>query len=448
MIDLTPLDVRKKRGDFRSRLRGYDPEEVDSFLELVAERLEALVKENMNLSEEGDRQATQLTAVEEREKAIQDALVTAQRLRDDLKDQTRQEAEVVRKQAEQEAEVLRSHAKREAELLRREAEGEIDRRLGGLDSLIRERKEALAELERKRTKFLKAFRSLLERELDGIEVEEARTPLEELPLDLQLGGEVDTEEPLAIDEPLEEEEPALVEEAEEPALFHEAAESATEEAIEGPLSLGEGDGSDAPDEAVAPVEDEAVAAVEDEAVEEPEVISLAEDVSEALVATALGGMADAEPTPVEDLAPDDGAFSTQKFEPAFGSSLGEETEDLPQAETTEPSSALEEPASEGDQQPATDSLLAVPVGEMLMDDLAPTGTDEAPREAGETDVGATPDLLETEEEPGPEPQASSPGSESPQPPSDPGPSQPVWLSAILKEEHEERSESDEEDRQA
>jgi hypothetical protein len=85
---------------------------------------------------------------------------------------------------------------------------------------------------------------------------------------------------------------------------------------------------------------------------------------------------------------------------------------------------------------------------MLMDDLAPPEANEAPQDAEETDVGATPDLLETVEEPGPEPQASSPGSQSPQPPSDPGPSQPVWLSAILKEEDEEGSEPDEEDRQA
>ncbi len=47
MIDLTPLDVRKKRGDFGKGLRGYDPQEVDAFLELVAERMEVLVKENL-----------------------------------------------------------------------------------------------------------------------------------------------------------------------------------------------------------------------------------------------------------------------------------------------------------------------------------------------------------------------------------------------------------------
>lgn len=47
MIHLTPLDVRKKQGDFRKILRGYDPEEVDTFLDLVAERMEVLVKQKV-----------------------------------------------------------------------------------------------------------------------------------------------------------------------------------------------------------------------------------------------------------------------------------------------------------------------------------------------------------------------------------------------------------------
>ncbi|MSR22300.1 MAG: DivIVA domain-containing protein [Gemmatimonadetes bacterium] len=45
MIDLTPLDVRKKKGDFGKTMRGYDPREVDHFLELVTERMDELVKE-------------------------------------------------------------------------------------------------------------------------------------------------------------------------------------------------------------------------------------------------------------------------------------------------------------------------------------------------------------------------------------------------------------------
>ena len=44
MIDLTPLDVRNKRGDFKKKLGGgYDSQEVDTSLELVPEGLELLV---------------------------------------------------------------------------------------------------------------------------------------------------------------------------------------------------------------------------------------------------------------------------------------------------------------------------------------------------------------------------------------------------------------------
>ena len=51
MIDLTPLDVRKKKGDFGRGLRGYDTAAVDGFLDLAAERMEELVRENATLRE-------------------------------------------------------------------------------------------------------------------------------------------------------------------------------------------------------------------------------------------------------------------------------------------------------------------------------------------------------------------------------------------------------------
>lgn len=177
MIDLTPLDVRKKRGDFRRILRGYDPEEVDAFLELVGERLEELVKNNLVLSDRAERLERSLAALEQRESAVQEALVTAQELRRE-----------VHEQSQRDAEVLKGHASREAMLLRAEAEAEIARRLGEVDSMLQERRHALDDLERSRRKFLKSFRGLLERELDTVEVEEARAPLEEAPLELELRG--------------------------------------------------------------------------------------------------------------------------------------------------------------------------------------------------------------------------------------------------------------------
>ena len=165
MIDLTPLDVRKKRGDFGKGLRGYDPQEVDTFLELVAERMEVLVKENLAFRGEIDQLGQKVVVQEGREQAVQDALVTAQELRQDVKKQ----------------------AHREAKLLEREARGRVKVMIAESEKLLTEHHTALQELERQRERFLKAFRTLLERELDTVEVEFGRAPLEDVTLDLELG---------------------------------------------------------------------------------------------------------------------------------------------------------------------------------------------------------------------------------------------------------------------
>lgn len=155
MIDLTPLDVRKKRGDFAKRVRGFDPEEVDAFLELVAERMEVLVKENLAFREEIQQLGERVIVQEGREQAVQEALVTAQALRQDVEKQ----------------------ARREAELLEREARERIRRMIIESEKLLADHTAGLEELERQRERFLKSFRTLLERELDTVEVELGRAPL-------------------------------------------------------------------------------------------------------------------------------------------------------------------------------------------------------------------------------------------------------------------------------
>ncbi len=150
MIDLTPLDVRKKRGDFRRILRGYDPDEVDHFLELVAERMEGLVRENFSFSERIARLQEQVGSLEGREKAVHEALVTAEKLRGDVKEQARREAEVILREAE-------------ADARRRREDGE---------RAVAEQEAALAGLRRERRQFLMAFRSMLERQVERLDAEE------------------------------------------------------------------------------------------------------------------------------------------------------------------------------------------------------------------------------------------------------------------------------------
>jgi DivIVA domain-containing protein len=188
MIDLTPLDVRKKRGDFKRGLRGYDPEDVDGFLELVAERFEVLVRENLTLAERAERLEEQVRSQEGREKAVNDALVTAQQLREDISGQARREADTIRGNAEAEAKAMVDRARVDAGMVRREVEKEIDAALREARRRLEEAQEALENLERNRARFLKSFRTLLEREMDGVEVEEGRSALDLPTIDLELLG--------------------------------------------------------------------------------------------------------------------------------------------------------------------------------------------------------------------------------------------------------------------
>jgi len=201
MIDLTPLDVRRKRGDFTKALRGYDTQQVDSFLELVAEHLEDLVKQNLQLTERVERLTEQVEAQSGREQAVNDALVTAQQLREDISTTAEREADVIRSSARADAERLRSEAERDARDLRSEAERDANRMhvdaqaearkiVSDSERRVEELHHVMRELERRRARFLTNFRQLLERELDTVEVQESRNVDEDMPVDLDLGGRI------------------------------------------------------------------------------------------------------------------------------------------------------------------------------------------------------------------------------------------------------------------
>ncbi|MFQ5630060.1 MAG: DivIVA domain-containing protein, partial [bacterium] len=49
-MKLTPLDIKKQ--EFKKNLRGYDPIEVDAFLEMVANEFESLLREKNLFSDE------------------------------------------------------------------------------------------------------------------------------------------------------------------------------------------------------------------------------------------------------------------------------------------------------------------------------------------------------------------------------------------------------------
>ena len=146
---LTPLDVR--RYDFgKKAIGGYDPERVEQFREQVAEELERLARSLLDLEQKAKGFHEQLRAFRERDKAMNDALVSAQQLRGEI----------------------RESAEREAALLVREGRAEADSAMDQARGEIRKLEQHLAELDRARRSHLTQLRVMAERQLAEIEAAE------------------------------------------------------------------------------------------------------------------------------------------------------------------------------------------------------------------------------------------------------------------------------------
>lgn len=148
---LTPLDVR--RYEFGKVLRGYDPERVDQFREQVADELERLVRQNQELEQKARSFHDQLKSFRERDKALNDALISAQQLRAETREQ----------------------AEREAQLILREARAEAERLQEAMKSELQGLREQVASIERTRRSYLAQLRLLVERQLADIEAAEGGT---------------------------------------------------------------------------------------------------------------------------------------------------------------------------------------------------------------------------------------------------------------------------------
>ena len=147
---LTPLDVR--RYDFGRSLRGYDPERVEQFREQVAEEMERLSRQSLDFEQKAKGFHEQLRAFRERDKALNDALVSAQQLRAEI----------------------RETAEREAAVLMREAQAEADRMIDEARNEVRVYEAHIAELDRMRRNHLTQMRVVAERQLAEISQEEVQ----------------------------------------------------------------------------------------------------------------------------------------------------------------------------------------------------------------------------------------------------------------------------------
>ena len=103
-MKLTPIDIKQQQ--FRRSFRGLEPHEVQAFLELVAQHMGELFRENDALSSEVRRIEHELEQYRDREATLKEAMLTAQRAIDEIREQAQKEAQLIVSEAEIRAEKI------------------------------------------------------------------------------------------------------------------------------------------------------------------------------------------------------------------------------------------------------------------------------------------------------------------------------------------------------
>jgi cell division initiation protein len=137
-VKVTPSDIRRK--EFKRAVRGYADEEVDLFLDEVADEVERLTMENAELQERARRGEEQFAGHQQLRDALEKTLVSAQL------------------QADQ----TRATAERESEAIVRNAENQARGIVGESYAEVQRVQQSLVQLKQLEEDFRHKFQSLLE----------------------------------------------------------------------------------------------------------------------------------------------------------------------------------------------------------------------------------------------------------------------------------------------
>ncbi len=146
-MELSPLEITQR--EFGRRFRGYDPEEVHTFLEQIADEMTRLLQEASDRAGQVQRVETQVRVHQEREDTLRNTLVSAQKMTEEMK----------------------GNAKREADLILKEAELKAERLLEQAHRKLAQVQAEIAEMVRQRELFIAKLRGFIKSHLEWLEAQ-------------------------------------------------------------------------------------------------------------------------------------------------------------------------------------------------------------------------------------------------------------------------------------
>ena len=111
-MSLTPLDIHNK--EFHTKLRGYDQDEVNDFLDQIIKDYELVLKENAHLTESLKQSQEKLKYFNDLKDSLNQSIIVAQEAADKVKANSQREAEIINREAQKQGQDIIDQANEKA----------------------------------------------------------------------------------------------------------------------------------------------------------------------------------------------------------------------------------------------------------------------------------------------------------------------------------------------
>ncbi|EPF4492665.1 DivIVA domain-containing protein [Enterococcus hirae] len=163
---LTPLDIQNKT--FSTKMRGYNQDEVDDFLDLVVRDYEEITQRNRELEKAVKHSEEKLEYFNELKDALNQSIIVAQDTADKVKTSASKESEVIVTSAQNKADELVATAEKRAHQLTTDAEEKARQILTDATEKAKQLAVETEDLKKKTRVFHQRISLMLESQLEQV----------------------------------------------------------------------------------------------------------------------------------------------------------------------------------------------------------------------------------------------------------------------------------------
>ena len=167
---LTPLDIQNK--DFSTKMRGYNQDDVDDFLDQVTRDYEDALQKNRELEKSLKHAEEKLQYFNELKDALNQSIIVAQDTADKVKSSANKESEIIITSADNQAKETLVEAERKSNAMIADAEAKSTQILAEAIERARQLAGETEDLKKKTRVFHQRLSLMLETQLEQVKSEE------------------------------------------------------------------------------------------------------------------------------------------------------------------------------------------------------------------------------------------------------------------------------------